>query len=308
MDPISIGALLGGIGQAAGGIGGLFNQGSSRVDNSSFYQNWRNDDMAFAREQFNYQKQLAESGIRMRVADAKAAGLHPLAALGASGTSITPISVGGGYSVDHGGSSRGSDIGSSLANMGQGIGRAVAATQSKEERMQSAYEMTVQRQQIASNDLDLQIKAAQLSRLTQQVGPGMHPAAAGHVMKPNEVTPSNPDGFSASGPATAGTQFATGPDGSRYATAPQGVNMDDAGSPGWLPFMYENHLLPFIRMATGYNKGGQDPAAPPLSQLPPGATGWHFAFPGRWVPTYPKAPYTGRGHLNRSQAPGDWRR
>lgn len=52
----------------------------------------------FAREMWkknaNLQRQFAKMGIRWRVADAKAAGLHPLAALGSSGASGSPITVG----------------------------------------------------------------------------------------------------------------------------------------------------------------------------------------------------------------------
>lgn len=40
------------------------------------------------------QKEFAQHGIRWRVADAVAAGIHPLAALGASGASFSPVSLG----------------------------------------------------------------------------------------------------------------------------------------------------------------------------------------------------------------------
>lgn len=58
------------------------------------------------------QKKFAQRGIQWRVKDAKAAGLHPLYALGAQLPTFTPVSSG---------------LGDSLAAAGQDIGRAVAA-------------------------------------------------------------------------------------------------------------------------------------------------------------------------------------
>lgn len=67
------------------------------------------------------QREFAQQGVRWRVADAKAAGLHPLAALGMSGMpSASPAYVG--------------DTGQWAADAGQDIGRAINATRTKEER------------------------------------------------------------------------------------------------------------------------------------------------------------------------------
>jgi hypothetical protein len=49
-----------------------------------------------ARGQFKEQQHLARHGISMRVKDAKAAGIHPLAAMGLPTTGGAPVSVGGG--------------------------------------------------------------------------------------------------------------------------------------------------------------------------------------------------------------------
>lgn len=67
------------------------------------------------------QREFAQHGIRWKVADAKAAGLHPLAALGASTTSFAPMSVG-------------DNLGSALAGTGQDLMRAAMATQTRDER------------------------------------------------------------------------------------------------------------------------------------------------------------------------------
>lgn len=294
MDIAAIGSLLGGVGQLVGGASGLFNQPQSTQSNASFYQNWRNDDMAWSREQFNrneaLQREFAQNGIRWRVADAKAAGLHPLAALGMSGASASPIAVGGGggYNVDFG-RDRYSDIGSSIANMGQGLGRAVAATQSPKERVQTAYEMTVQRQQIASNDLDLQIKAAQLARLSQPglTGGGVPLATGGphgvYEAKPYEATTVNPASpHAAAGPPQSENEYRHNSQGALTSYPSAGMNIDEMGSPGYFGWMWRNRVLPFF---------GDNKSAPPLSQLPRGAIGWVHHF-GEWHPRYPSRDFS----------------
>lgn len=61
-------------------------------------------------ENIHYQKEFAQHGVRWRVEDAKAAGLHPLYALGGSGATFTPSS----QSIDFG-------------KMGQNLARAASA-------------------------------------------------------------------------------------------------------------------------------------------------------------------------------------
>lgn len=76
------------------------------------------------RREYERQKEFAQNGIRWRVADAKAAGLHPLAALGVNTTSYSPQAV------------VGDDYG--LSSMGQDIGRAIEAKQTRDERKAAA--------------------------------------------------------------------------------------------------------------------------------------------------------------------------
>lgn len=72
--------------------------------------------------QSDFQREFAQHGIRWKVEDAKAAGLHPLAALGAQTTAYQPVYVGG----------TGSDYG--LSKIGQDISRAISSRQTWKER------------------------------------------------------------------------------------------------------------------------------------------------------------------------------
>lgn len=74
--------------------------------------------------QYQHQKEFAQNGVRWKVADAKAAGIHPLAALGAQTFSYNPVMTSPG---DNG-------ISEALGRMGQGISRAAEAKALAEER------------------------------------------------------------------------------------------------------------------------------------------------------------------------------
>lgn len=109
------------------------------------------------------QEEFAKKGIRWRVADAKAAGLHPLAALGASGASFTP-----------------SNVVSDFGGIGQDIHRAVEATRTSEERAQArtaqeaalALQTRVGTAQANMYDAQAALANAQAHKLTF-VGPPM---------------------------------------------------------------------------------------------------------------------------------------
>lgn len=94
---------------------------------------------SFQREMFDrnvaLQREFAQNGIRWRAEDAAAAGLHPLAALGASGSGYQPssVSVGGGGTSLMDSGSRGSGY-RALGQFGQDVGRAIGAVQTPEEK------------------------------------------------------------------------------------------------------------------------------------------------------------------------------
>lgn len=128
------GGAISGIGSIVGGIVGANNAAKINAQN------------------YAAQKEFAQNGIRWRVADAKAAGLHPLAALGASPASYSPASVVGG---DYG-------ISDAAQALGQGIDRAQQAKMLKEERLQA------QQEQRERNDLYKRLVESQIANMNAQ--------------------------------------------------------------------------------------------------------------------------------------------
>lgn len=114
-------------------------------------ENLKNRNQVDQTNQMNYdmQKEFAQNGLRWKVADAVAAGLHPLAALGATGYSASPSFVNGepDNSMSH-----------MVSRMGQNISRAVAAGQTNAER-----EAT--RLNLESMAIDNDLKKLQLKKL-----------------------------------------------------------------------------------------------------------------------------------------------
>lgn len=123
---------LPGVGSLIGAVGGLFG---------------KKEKQSYAYDQMKYQhslnKEMAQNSIQWRVDDAKKAGLHPLAALGAQVASSSPVSVGS-YS--------GSSSGDRISDFGQGIGRAAQAfmdsNSRKRQELFDALEMEKKRAEI----------------------------------------------------------------------------------------------------------------------------------------------------------------
>lgn len=99
------------------------------------------------------QKEFAQHGIRWKVEDAKAAGLHPLAALGAQTHSFSPIQVG-----------------DSWAQAGQDFGRAIDKTRTHPERSESngvLGKLAVERAQLENDVLRQQLVNSKLATVNQ---------------------------------------------------------------------------------------------------------------------------------------------
>ena len=115
-------------------------------------------------QQANYaaQKEFAQNGIRWRVEDAKAAGIHPLYALGASTAAYSPVS---GYAGDNG-------ISQAANEFGQGISRAVQAKMTRDEReaaqarqeMQDVFTLARFRQEQRYQDAQIRLIDSEIAR------------------------------------------------------------------------------------------------------------------------------------------------
>lgn len=100
------------------------------------------------------QKEFAQQGIRWKVKDAEAAGIHPLYALGANTHSFAPISVGS------------SPLAEGISAAGQDIGRAVHATSTDAERA-TAFVKTSQQLQLQRMGLENELLASQIAKIRQ---------------------------------------------------------------------------------------------------------------------------------------------
>jgi hypothetical protein len=142
------------------------------------------------------QKQFAQQGIQWRVADAKAAGIHPLAALGAQTHSFAPQSIGMDYRQ--------------YGQMGQDIGRAMqTAAGASEAKRLAMYNEKVRQLNLKNMELQNGMLASQIAKNTQagqvpRTGVGSHmlvdgqtnsgSAPAGLVIDdPQRRTVSNPE-------------------------------------------------------------------------------------------------------------------
>lgn len=177
------------IGAASSLIGGIMGQNSQNAAIKS-QENMAAQNIAL-------QKEFAQSGIQWKVADAKAAGVHPLYALGANTTSFSPVSIG---------SPSGSPLGQGIAAAGQDLSRAMAATSNSTTRLVSG--LTVERSM-----LENELLRTQIAKAKQQIGPPIPDANASPwdklfagqgdatkgidwsqvvKAKPHEITPTTP--------------------------------------------------------------------------------------------------------------------
>lgn len=120
-------------------------------------------------ENIAYQREFAQQGIQWKVADAKAAGLNPLAALGASTSSFSNVVA------PQPAPQGGSRPGDALVKAGQSVDRAIQSTQSADDQAftQASRALSLQKGQLENDLLASQI------RLANQPGNGPPtPAAA----------------------------------------------------------------------------------------------------------------------------------
>lgn len=141
----SIGSVVGSIfggpqlgGSIGGSLGGLIDGDANKAKDHA---------MNMAVADANLQREFAQNSIRWKVADAKAAGLHPLAALGAQTFNASPVFAG----VQD-------NRGAELTGMSQNISRAIDATRTAPERVNAyAQELSLERMRLENKLLEGQI-------------------------------------------------------------------------------------------------------------------------------------------------------
>lgn len=166
-----LGAL---IGAGASLLGGIMGRDSQREANAA------NERMA--QENIRLQREFAQQGIQWKVADAKAAGISPLYALGAGTTSFAPVSIG---------AQPNDALAKSMGSMGQDLSRAVTASQSGKGR-EDLFSASVKKLQLEGASLDNDIKRATLASQVQrlksaQVGPPLPTDVPIPTARPSEI-------------------------------------------------------------------------------------------------------------------------
>lgn len=221
------------------------------------------------------QKEFAQMGIRWKVADAQAAGIHPLFALGGQTASYTPVS--NSIMPD-------TSMADAMAGMGQNIHRAIGQTRTAEEKEMAALNLASARTQLEGQQLDNAIRASQLQKLgsTQPPMAGSDNFAPGQgnspvMVKPAERTASQAGRLAQEAgwrPDVSYSRTDTGLTPMVPTSLSESLEDDIIGKFMW---RIRNQLLPNI------NGGG----APPKSQLPKGATHWEWSRKAQeWRPSY----------------------
>lgn len=280
------------IGGAIGGALGLIGSSQSQANAAKLNQ-----------LNYEHQKEFAQNGIRWRVADAKAAGLHPLAALGAQGASYSPSAVIG-DSPDF----------SFLKDMGQGIDRAMdaKATQKeraeKEEKSNALFNEELKGKQLQNQETETRIQQmkwdmamdaarnAERSVRTQQQVPPMPRLGPDGTLMPGQSNATSPGDIIDAKPPEV-TFNAPGRSNVEAASINE-LAFSRTGDGGYAPVMStdaKNRLEEDVVGTFGWNMRNRagawfdlDGVKPPKSWLPPGAIDFSYSFDrGAWYPVFP---------------------
>lgn len=162
------------IGAGAGLLGDKFNRQGVAAQNQAN----RESGLLAARENAALQREFAQHGVRWKVRDAKAAGLHPLAALGMQPVSAQPVHVGSDDSAY---------TSNTLANFGQDINRSIHATMTQAERVQTQMDkLNIERAELQNEVLRTQLAGSKQALLRSAQNPPF-PGSGAVVVKPSEV-------------------------------------------------------------------------------------------------------------------------
>lgn len=202
-----------------------------------------------SQQDYEQAKEFAQMGVRWRVADARAAGISPLVAMGANIASPPATNVGGG-------------MGEALSRMGQDVSRAIRTSEGPVERALNA--LTIERGTL-ENEL---LRTRLMREKSAQLGPG------GPVdLQPAKRTMEDPGNPAAEAGGIPGVAYERGPYGNLVPIPSQGVaeNIED----NWLH--QGRHFISNTLF------GGPKPSA---SLLPAGYDDWVWSGPmDGWWPT-----------------------
>lgn len=127
------------------------------------------------------QYDFAQQGVQWRAADALAAGIHPIYALGSSGASYSPSAI----SL---GTARVDPETMDLGSMGQDISRAISATKSQTDR-DVAFNESVRKLSLTKMGLENELLSTQIAKQRGQIGPPMP------VSQTSSTSRAYPEGF-----------------------------------------------------------------------------------------------------------------
>lgn len=211
------------------------------------------------------QRDFAQHGIQWRVADAKAAGVHPLYALGAQTHSFQPTAVGDSFDF--------------IGDAGQDIGRAISQASRGEEKV-DAYTQQLRNLQLERGRLENDVLRARLASAVATASQGAQPPAPGSTFlidgqsgsgavktSPMARESANPGNTSQEAGTHTEVGFLRAPGGARSVVmskdAKERLEEDVLGAISW---NLRNRLLPSF----GFNRN------PPNERLPAGYDAWYF--------------------------------
>lgn len=302
----SIGGILGGVaGSFFGGpVGAVIGSGlggsvGGAVDGNQVNkqaQGYYNQQMAFAQQQAQFQQDYAKHVMEWRVEDAKNAGVHPMAALGISNPSYSPVSAPSAPQIYDSGAF---DTGSTF---GQSLNRASMQAKTTEQQQQAA---TLGFQQLGLQnkglELDNQFKALQIAQLASELqrnaaSSAPVPSLTGQVSggidgqldslvspEPMRTTPHTDTGKEPGSNPSVG--WLQNPDGTfSPVMSDEAKNRLEDDLVGELLWSGRNRVMPHLRWVTGL--GDNKVSEPPRSLLPKGAKGWRYTGWGSYAPVF----------------------
>lgn len=145
------------LGAASSLIGGFLNKSSG--------DDAREANERMADKNIALQREFAQNGIRWKVADAKAAGIHPIYALGGSGASFSPVSAN--FSAD-------TSLGSAFAQAGQDLSKSIDRTRTQGEKV-TAFTEAAQKLELENKSLQNDVLRTEIASKTAQLRQNAQP-------------------------------------------------------------------------------------------------------------------------------------